>query len=48
MSPKVLVILAILLLIVFAGMAITMKRAAKNRVERTAETAYSINRCFIA
>ena len=49
MTPKVIAILVILLIVIFGGMALTMKRAAHQRSERIgADPSYSINRCFIA
>ena len=36
MSPRVLLILVILLLVIFGGMALTMKRSADKRRDRTA------------
>ena len=37
MSPKVIAILVIILLVIFGGMALTMKRATDKRRDRTAE-----------
>ena len=37
MSPKVIAILVIILLVIFGGMALTMKRSADKRRERTAD-----------
>ena len=36
MSPKLIAILVVILLVIFGGMALTMKRAAKKNQERTA------------
>jgi hypothetical protein len=58
-SPKVLAILAVIVIVIVAGMALTMKRAAEKRRDRTAmsqdwapafagATDHSIRRCFIA
>jgi hypothetical protein len=56
MSPKLILILVIVLVIIFGGMALTMKRAADKRRDRTALVIpaeagipfHSIKRCFIA
>jgi hypothetical protein len=38
-SPKVLAILAVIVIVIVAGMALTMKRAAEKRRDRTAAVA---------
>ncbi len=37
MSPKVIAILVVIVLVIMGGMALTMKKAADKRKERTAE-----------
>ena len=39
MSPKVIAILVIILLVIFGGMALTMKKATDKRRDRTASAA---------